>query len=442
MSEVYIGNNELVLYLKERKNKSFWSFLLHCRKVIISSMVSSATSGPDLDSTWTRRFLTEVKNLELDFDAFKEKVMTERLRRAGELENFWRGVIRECEKRQDLSEYEAEKDRILFALSEVNNKIRMTRTELAGISDEWESLDDFDRDIGGKLNEEDENNNVSSGTSMGGDFNRDIGGDSNEIGNNSISPGTAMDDLGPNDHNHYDNDNHDHEQDYDNDHGNEQDYDNDHDNEQDYDNNNGNEQRNEELIGPAGKLNEEGENNNVSSCASIIGRNSNEVNNSISPGTAMGNLGPNDHNHDDNDHDDNILPCRPRRRGYVRDNSYHPRVTKAIKKIHNHVDDHDHEQDYNNDHDNEQGYDNDHGNEQYHNNNNGNEQRNEELIGPAEQEEMNQIITLDQSNSNTSNTQTQSRKNLSRCSSSPPSSREQSMLQGFIQELFTLSMRK
>ncbi|CAI2184463.1 15152_t:CDS:2 [Funneliformis geosporum] len=39
--------------------------------------------------------------------------------------------------------------------------------------------------------------------------------------------------------------------------------------------------------------------------------------------------------------------------------------------------------------------------------------KNEELIGPAEQAEMNQIIMLDQSNSNSSNPQTQSR----RCSS-------------------------
>ncbi|CAI2182183.1 4887_t:CDS:2 [Funneliformis geosporum] len=41
--------------------------------------------------------------------------------------------------------------------------------------------------------------------------------------------------------------------------------------------------------------------------------------------------------------------------------------------------------------------------------------KHEELIGPAEQAEMNQIIMLDQSNSNSSNPQTQSR----RCSSSP-----------------------
>ena len=75
MSEVYIGNNELVLYLKERKNKSFWSFLLHCREVvIISAMTSLATSGPELDSMWIRRFLTEAENLELDSNAFKEKV--------------------------------------------------------------------------------------------------------------------------------------------------------------------------------------------------------------------------------------------------------------------------------------------------------------------------------------------------------------------------------
>ncbi|CAG8530604.1 5866_t:CDS:2, partial [Funneliformis caledonium] len=103
-----------------------------------------------------------------------------------------------------------------------------------------------------------------------------------------------------------------------------------------------------------------------------------------------------EHNHDHN-HEGFGSGLGPRlRRRRVRDSSYHPRVAKVIKKIHH---------------------------------------RNESTIsaGPAEQAETNQIITLDQSNSNTSNSQTRSR----RYSSSPPSSREQNMLQGLIRELFT-----
>ncbi len=38
----YIGYDELILYLNERKNKSFLSFLLCNREVVVTSTLSSS----------------------------------------------------------------------------------------------------------------------------------------------------------------------------------------------------------------------------------------------------------------------------------------------------------------------------------------------------------------------------------------------------------------
>jgi len=77
LASVYIGYTELVEYLKQRQNKSFWGFLLRYRDVVVDfSMSSSVTScWQDLDNFWTRKFLKEAEELDHNsFHILNEKV--------------------------------------------------------------------------------------------------------------------------------------------------------------------------------------------------------------------------------------------------------------------------------------------------------------------------------------------------------------------------------
>ncbi|CAG8643769.1 8700_t:CDS:2 [Acaulospora morrowiae] len=68
----------------------------------------------------------------------------ERLRRAGNLKNFWCSIIKEREKTRELLAYETKKNRILLELSEVDNDIITKRTEIEKISNEWQSEESLD----------------------------------------------------------------------------------------------------------------------------------------------------------------------------------------------------------------------------------------------------------------------------------------------------------
>ncbi|PKY34286.1 hypothetical protein RhiirB3_453860 [Rhizophagus irregularis] len=117
-NETYIKRDILVSYLQQHQDKSWIN----------------------LDSSWLSHFLDEAKSLNQgNFTALNEKVKKEKLRNVDYLENYWHSIIQKYKKKQVLLEYEAERDRIYLALSEVNNKIQMTKIELAEISNEWES---------------------------------------------------------------------------------------------------------------------------------------------------------------------------------------------------------------------------------------------------------------------------------------------------------------
>ena len=72
----YIGCDELILYLNERKNKSFLSFLLCNREVVVTSTLSSSVaSWSDLNNAWTTHFLEEAEKLDQStFSILDEKV--------------------------------------------------------------------------------------------------------------------------------------------------------------------------------------------------------------------------------------------------------------------------------------------------------------------------------------------------------------------------------
>ena len=64
LNETYVGYDELITYLKERKRKTFWGFLIKSRKTIVESSLSSpASCWQDLERTWISRFLEEAEKL-------------------------------------------------------------------------------------------------------------------------------------------------------------------------------------------------------------------------------------------------------------------------------------------------------------------------------------------------------------------------------------------
>ncbi|PKC66425.1 hypothetical protein RhiirA1_459747 [Rhizophagus irregularis] len=189
-----MGRDILVSYLQQHQDKSYFGFLSCSRDTIVTSSMLFSASWINLDSSWLSRFLDEAKRLNQDnFTALNEKIKKERLRRADHLKDYWCSIIQECKKKRVLLEYEAERDRIYLALSEVNNKIQMTKVELAEISNEWESKKrlDFSGDI------DDDFDEVFSGAAAGNEFDKEIGGDPNEEENNSVPPGAAVGVLGP-----------------------------------------------------------------------------------------------------------------------------------------------------------------------------------------------------------------------------------------------------
>src|SRR6266540_1672269 len=64
--ESYNSYNELVKYLRERKNKTFFGFLLRHREVIVTSSMSSPPNWLDLNNTWVTNFVRKAGRLQLN----------------------------------------------------------------------------------------------------------------------------------------------------------------------------------------------------------------------------------------------------------------------------------------------------------------------------------------------------------------------------------------
>jgi hypothetical protein len=76
-SSSYIGCTELREYLKHRHNKSFWSFLLNYREILVASSLSSSVTydWENLNSLWIHRFFKEAEELDQNsIIILKEKV--------------------------------------------------------------------------------------------------------------------------------------------------------------------------------------------------------------------------------------------------------------------------------------------------------------------------------------------------------------------------------
>ncbi|CAB5315343.1 unnamed protein product [Rhizophagus irregularis] len=85
----YFGQDILIAYLKERKNKSYCGFLyLHHDDMIISS--SSFSNWKKMDDYWSSKFLREAESLGLDLS---EKVKSEHLEKWVKI--YWEGIFKE-----------------------------------------------------------------------------------------------------------------------------------------------------------------------------------------------------------------------------------------------------------------------------------------------------------------------------------------------------------
>ncbi|GBB91482.1 hypothetical protein RclHR1_01880013 [Rhizophagus clarus] len=100
--EYYIGYDELISYLKERKYLSYRGFLLSYRKVIVNSLFTDDWNN--LDNTWAGRFLEEAEKLPLNRKDLMKLIKKVKLERDGNgLQMYWTGVINECGKENILT---------------------------------------------------------------------------------------------------------------------------------------------------------------------------------------------------------------------------------------------------------------------------------------------------------------------------------------------------
>ena len=75
-NESYIGYEDLVSYLRERKNKSYRGFLHRNREIVVEyTFYTETTAWKDLDNFWALKFLKEAEELDINtFDTLNKKV--------------------------------------------------------------------------------------------------------------------------------------------------------------------------------------------------------------------------------------------------------------------------------------------------------------------------------------------------------------------------------
>jgi hypothetical protein len=75
-NESYVGYEDLISYLRGRKNKSYRGFLHRNREIIVeSSFFIEVTSWQDYDNAWAVRFLKKAEEFDqINFNTLKEKV--------------------------------------------------------------------------------------------------------------------------------------------------------------------------------------------------------------------------------------------------------------------------------------------------------------------------------------------------------------------------------
>ncbi|GES87234.1 hypothetical protein GLOIN_2v1476919 [Rhizophagus clarus] len=114
----YIGYEALVSYLKsERKNWSYCGFLNLNQDIIIASLISLTNNSSitlakwqGFDVLWYNHFLDEAKKL-LKPDTF-DTVITEHLQHKKNLQTFWQGIIKKCQKvNQDIIKEHEKKEK-------------------------------------------------------------------------------------------------------------------------------------------------------------------------------------------------------------------------------------------------------------------------------------------------------------------------------------------
>ncbi|CAG8740427.1 5412_t:CDS:2, partial [Ambispora leptoticha] len=140
-NEKYPGYKRLNDYLKQYKDKSFRSFLFHCRDMIIDT--TPATSNwIDLNNAWKVHFMTEAQTImnPKDFKILRDKFSSDQERNAKNLEDYWNKVIHECNIKYDILEYKREKEHVIRVLSEIEEKIKMKENDLIKSSNEWKTL--------------------------------------------------------------------------------------------------------------------------------------------------------------------------------------------------------------------------------------------------------------------------------------------------------------
>ncbi|CAI2194602.1 6268_t:CDS:2, partial [Funneliformis geosporum] len=146
----------LLFYLQNRNNKSLWSFLLRYRELIVSSLTTNM-NWRDLNNGWISFFLDEAKMIDPDnFDDLSKKPgnhsrssisgvlsLLECLRCDQDLKNYWSDVKQEYEIRQDISNYQTEKESLLQAILEIDNQILAKDNDLMKFSTKWSVMKNF-----------------------------------------------------------------------------------------------------------------------------------------------------------------------------------------------------------------------------------------------------------------------------------------------------------
>ncbi|CAG8833403.1 28239_t:CDS:2, partial [Gigaspora margarita] len=132
-NEKYFGYNALISYLKSKKDKSYYGFLSRCREIIaVSTLSVPMPQWQNLNDTWISRFYEAAEEVEPDsISGLREMIRLEH--EALNFERYWMGIISEYEKRHEIDHYEATRERLLYELSIIDDKIKTAKEELAEI---------------------------------------------------------------------------------------------------------------------------------------------------------------------------------------------------------------------------------------------------------------------------------------------------------------------
>ncbi|RIB22034.1 hypothetical protein C2G38_2174931 [Gigaspora rosea] len=109
--------------------------------IVVSTLsVPMLLQWQNLDATWISRFYETAEEVEPDsISGLREMIRSEQ--ETLNFERYWMGIISECDKRHEIDNYEATREKLLRDLSIIENKRKTSKEELNEISNTQSQID-------------------------------------------------------------------------------------------------------------------------------------------------------------------------------------------------------------------------------------------------------------------------------------------------------------